>query len=89
MSSPKIDISTSILDFGHITIDLPLEKRFALKNLHNEEVHWQLFEFTYDFNQKKLVEIQSGNISPQTGIFKKCGETKDIVYHVNAKVKII
>lgn len=89
VSSPKIDISTSILDFGHITIDLPLEKQFTLKNLHSEEVHWQLFEFTYDFKQKKLVEIQSDNILPQSGIFKRYGEIKDIVYHVTAKVKII
>lgn len=86
MLSPKINVSTDILNFGYITIDLPLEKRFSLKNLHCEEVHWQLFEFTYDFDELKITEIENSDVLPRSGIFRKYGETIDITYRVNAKV---
>lgn len=89
VSSPKIDISTYILDFGCITVEQPLEKQFTLRNLCIDELHWELYEFTYDFKKKCLNEIVDHNVSVYSGVLEKQNDTVEIVYRVNAKVQFV
>lgn len=87
VASPKIYVSTNLLEFGYITIEQPLEKKFYIENLCNDEVRWELHEFTYDFQRRSLIEIGNKNVSIWSGILKGQGKFTEISYRVNAEVK--
>lgn len=85
IASPKICVSPTLLDFGCVTVDLPSTKVLSLKSLCCEEIHWKIFEFSYSFSKRRLVQIEKSNVSQTSGVLNG-GDVTEIKYRVNAKV---
>lgn len=86
IAKPKVAYCTNLLDFGYVTTGTTVVGRFIVESLSYEEVHWKIIEFTYDFLDKQLKEINKHSLSVESGIFNEYGQKAEVAYHVEARV---
>lgn len=75
-----------MLNFGYVPKGTQSTRQFFIENLCEEEVEWKILEFTYDFVEKCVLEINRNCMSVTSGTLQGMGDKKEIRYQVRAVV---